>query len=88
MKYKNDSSRKIQLQYWIASLHSKMEKEEITPLFINQEKELNLNILNAAKCEEEELRVKSRQLWLRGGDNNTNYFHKQTKSRLYFNMIK
>ena len=32
--------------------------------------------------------MKSRQLWLKGGDSNTNYFHKQTKARLNFNMIK
>ena len=65
-----------------------MEKEEITPLFICQQKELNLNILNVVRCEEEELRVKSRQLWLKGGDSNTYYFQKQTKERLCFNMMK
>ena len=65
-----------------------MEKEEITPLFINQEKDLNLKIHNAPRCEEEELRVKSRQLWLKGGDSNSDYFHKQTKARLSFNIIK
>ena len=64
-KYKNTSSREIQLQSGLANLHSKMEKEEITHLFIRQEKELNLNILNATRCEEEELRVKSRQLKLK-----------------------
>ena len=87
-EYRNASSRKIQLQSGLADLHSKMEKEEITPIFISQEKELNLKILNTARCEEEKLRVKSKQLWLKGRDINTNYFHKQTKSRLSFTMIK
>ena len=32
--------------------------------------------------------MKSKKLWLKGGDKNTTYFHKQTKTRLYFNMIK
>ena len=88
MEYKNTSSRKIQLQFGLETLHSKMEKEEIIPLFIIQEKELNLKILNTTRCEEEELRVKSRKVWLKGGDINTYYFHKQTNARLSFSMIK
>ena len=88
MEYKSTSNRKSQLQSGLAALHSKMEKEEITTIFISQEKELNLNILNATRCEEEELRVKSRQLWLKGGDSNTDYFHKQSKARIFFNIVK
>ena len=65
-----------------------MEKEEITPFIISQEKYISLKILKAARCEEEELMVKSRQLWLKGGDSNKDYFHKQTKERICFNMIK
>ena len=65
-----------------------MEREEITHSLISQEKYISLKILTAARGEEEELRVKSRQLWLKGGDRNTTYFHKQTKARLCFNMIK
>ena len=45
-----------------------MEREEITPVIIRQEKDLSLNILKVARGEEEEARVKSRQLWLKGGD--------------------
>ena len=65
-----------------------MENEEITPLLISQEKDLNLKILNAARGEEEEWRMKTMQLWLKGGDSNMNYFHKQTKARISSNMIK
>ena len=88
LDYTSASNKKSQLQSGLAALHSKMEKEEITPLLISQEKDLSLNILKAARCEEEELRVKSRHLWLKGGDRNTTYFHKQTKARLCFNTIK
>ena len=65
-----------------------MENEEITPLLTSQEKYLNLKILNAAIGEEEERRMKSRQIWLKDGDSNTNYFQKQIKARLGFNMNK
>ena len=87
-EYRNTSDRKIQLQSRLANLHSKMEKEQITPIIISQEKNLNLKILKATRCEENELRVKSRQLWLKGGDSNTEYFHKQIKTRIIYSMIK
>ena len=59
-EYRNAISRKRQLQFGIADLHSKIETKEITSIIISQEKELNLKILKATRCEEEELRVKSR----------------------------
>ena len=87
-EYKNPSSRKMQLQSGLEALQFKMENEEITPLLTSQEKDLNLKILNAAIGEEEEWRMKSGQLWLKGADSNMNYFHKQTKTRFSSNMIK
>ena len=45
-------------------------------------------ILNVVRQEEEEWRVKSKQLWLNGGDSNTEYFLKQTKARQSYNFIK
>ena len=38
--------------------------------------------------EEEILRIKSHQIWLKGGDKNIEYFHKQTKTIMSFNYIK
>ena len=49
---------------------------------------MNIGILKATRKEEEEWTMKSRKLWLKGGDNITGYFHKQTKYRLSFNIIK
>ena len=60
----------------------------MTLLYLNQEKEMNMRMLKAARKEEEEWRLKSRKLWLKGGDNNTGYFHKQNKSSLSFSIIK
>ena len=65
-----------------------MELEDITHETIAQEKALNSKILKATRQEEETLRIKSRQLWLKGGDKNTDYFHKQTKNRRSCNYIK
>ena len=56
--------------------------------YLDQEKDLNVKILKVARDEEEEWRVKSRKLWLKGGDINTEYFHKQAKARLSFNITK
>ena len=65
-----------------------MELEEVTPEIMAQEKALNLEILKAARKEEGTLRIKYHQLWLKGGDKNSNYFHKQTKIRMICNYIK
>ena len=39
-----------------------MEMKEVTPMLLSQEKQLNINILNVARQEEEEWRLKSRKL--------------------------
>ena len=68
------------------TLHSKMDEEEITTEILAHEKALNCEILKASR-HEEFLRIKSCQLWLKGGYKNTSYFHNQTKIRLSFNFI-
>ena len=47
-----------------------------------------MKILNVARQEEEVWGLKSRQMWLKGGDSNTKYFHKQAKIQESFNAIK
>ena len=65
-----------------------MEVDEVTPTHLKQEKELNIRILNAARQIEDVWRIKSKQTWLKGGDINTKYFHKQTKVQQSYNVIK
>ena len=55
----------------MASQQKEMETWEISMTSLNREKELNMKILRSVKMEEEEWRIKSRQLWLKAGDNNT-----------------
>ena len=76
------------MQEELATLQRRIKREEVTAHSLNQEKEINVRILKATRQEEEECRLKSRQLWLKGGDYNTEYFHKQAKARLSFNIIK
>ena len=57
-------------------------------MVLSQEKELNIKILNVARQVEEVWRLKSRHMWLKGGDSNTEYFHKKTKIHQSFNAIK
>ena len=76
------------MQAALVDLQSKLDGEERTPLLISQEKDLNQKILIAARGEEEDLRIKSRKLWLKGGDSNMKYFHNQAKARFSFNVIK
>ena len=56
----------------------------------NLEKEANLHrILQAAcKTEEENLRYKSRCLWLKAGDQNSSFFHKQAEGQKRFKVVK
>ena len=46
------------------------------------QKNLNLKILKATKEEEEILRRKFHQLLIKGGDKNTDHFHKQKKNQI------
>ena len=64
-----------------------MDKEKVTYEILAYEKTLNSEILKASRHEEESLRIKSRQLWLKGGDKNTSYLHKQTKIEKSYNFI-
>ena len=50
--------------------------------------ELNVKILKATRQIEDGWRIKSRQSWLKGGDSNIEYFHKQTKVHHSYNAIK
>ena len=49
---------------------------------------MNIRILKAARQIEEVWRIKFRQTWLKGGDSNIEYFHKQTKVQQSYNVIK
>ena len=86
--FEEPTKQKINLQRDLAALQSIMEVEEVSTKHLKQEKELNIIILKVARKIEEGWRIKSRKMWLKGGDNNTEYFHKQTKVQQSYNSIK
>ena len=64
-----------------------MESAIITEEMLDQETHLQQNYHKACLAEEEYWRLKSRNLWLKAGDRNTGFFHKQAQARKSFNTI-
>eukprot|EP00253_Pinus_taeda_P034046 PITA_34046 len=77
--------KKIQKCLEIHQLNA--ENEVITKEVLDKEAELQQKLLKASLAEEEYWRVKSRRLWLKAGDRNSAFFHKQSQARKIFNSI-
>lgn len=71
----------------LASQQKSMEKDTITKEVLKQESHLQQCYHKACLAEEEYWRLKSHNLWLKAGDRNTAYFHKQAQARKCFNTI-
>lgn len=64
-----------------------MERAIITEEMMDQETYLQQSYHKARLAKEEYWRLKSRNLWLKAGDRNTCFFHKQAQARKCFNTI-
>ena len=64
-----------------------MEEKDISPMDLDKEKSAQRKTYNSFRSEEEYWRLKSRSLWLKAGDRNTTYFHRQYRARLSRNHI-
>jgi hypothetical protein len=64
-----------------------MEQQEITPTILQQEDSLQRQWHKACRVEESYWRQKSRSLWLKEGDRNTAYFHKQAEARKQYKAV-
>jgi exonuclease III len=64
-----------------------LEHKEITQEDVQQEALLQSQWFKACREEESYWRQKSRSLWLKEGDKNTSYFHKQAEARKHFKAV-
>ena len=64
-----------------------MEDSEIKPALLEKEQKAQFNSFRAFRREEEYWRLNSRSTWLKVGDWNTSFFHKQSGVRLSQNHI-
>jgi hypothetical protein len=64
-----------------------IEIEMVTETLLNQEKEAQQHLQHTLRREEEHWRLKSRSLWIKAGDSNTSFFHKQAQSRRKKNTV-
>ena len=64
-----------------------MEEKDITSAELEKEKLAQSNSYRSFRMKEEYWRIKSRGLWLKAGDQNTSFFHRQFRARLSRNHI-
>eukprot|EP00253_Pinus_taeda_P005679 PITA_05679 len=71
----------------LEDLQGEMEEKDISAMDLDNEKTAQRKTYNSFRIEEEYWRIKSRSLWLKAGDRNTKYFHRQYRARLSRNHI-
>ena len=64
-----------------------MEESDITKSVLLSKKIAQATSYQTFRYEKEELRLKSRSLWLQAGDKNSAYFHRQCRLRISRNHI-
>eukprot|EP00253_Pinus_taeda_P017122 PITA_17122 len=71
----------------LEGIQLEMEEKDPSPTDLAIEKSAQRNVYCSFRNEEEYWRLKSRSLWLKSGDRNTSYFHRQCRARLSRNHI-
>ena len=78
---------RIAAQMQLESHQLEMEHHEVTQKSLHQEDNLQRQWHKACREEESYWRQKSRSLWLKEGDKNTIYFHKQAEARKQYKAV-
>lgn len=71
----------------LEEIQFELEEKDIYPMDLDKEKSAQRKTYCSFRSEEEYWRLKSRSLWLKAGDRNTTYFHRQYRARLSRNHI-
>eukprot|EP00253_Pinus_taeda_P031570 PITA_31570 len=71
----------------LEEVQTKIEEQGLSQQYKDQENALYEQLTHVNREEEIKWRIKSRQLWLQGGDKNTAYFHKQATARKLRNNV-
>lgn len=71
----------------LEEIQFELEEKDISPMDVDKEKSAQRKTYCSFRSEEEYWRLKSHSLWLKAGDRNTTYFHRQYRARLSRNHI-
>eukprot|EP00253_Pinus_taeda_P004292 PITA_04292 len=83
----NPTSLRVEAVQALHTLQIDMERENINVNLLDKEIKAQRAAYQSFRTEEEYWRLKSRSLWLKGGDRNTSFFHRQFRARLSRNHI-
>jgi hypothetical protein len=85
---KSPSAQRMEAQQHLEVYQLKMEEGNISPDKLEKETDLHRKLHTTCREEEEYWRQKSRSLWLKDGDKNTSFFHKQAEAKKNYNSVK
>jgi hypothetical protein len=85
---KSPAAQRVEAQQQLEIHQLSMEEGNPNPNSLEKETTLHRKLHAACREEEDYWRQKSRSLWLKAGDKNTNFFHKQAEARKQFNSVK
>jgi len=78
---------RLESQRHLESHQLALENKEITQQDLLKEEQLQRQWYKSCRDEESYWRKNSRSLWLKEGDRNTSYFHKQVEARKHFKAV-
>eukprot|EP00253_Pinus_taeda_P004750 PITA_04750 len=87
VSYQEPEKKNKKIQQDLEEVQKQIEDQGLTHQLKNKEWEIQGQLIHIKRAEETKWRFKSRQLWLKEGDKNTAYFHKQATVRKTRNNV-